>query len=245
MEHSKELFLMKVQKMTKKSYNSAFVNVNNLTKTFDMKSYQIHALKNISFSVHPGEFIGLLGPSGCGKTTLINCMSGLLTPTSGTVSINDLDITQLSQAQVRDFRLKKIGMVFQEDLLVESLTALENVALPLIFGKEPENERNERAEDLLTQFGMEDKLDHLPSELSGGERQRVGIARALAYNPILILADEPTGDLDTRTGQMIIRTFKQIANNGTKGVVMVSHDPRHRPYFDRVLEMSDGHLTDA
>ncbi len=231
--------------MTKKSYNSAFVTVNNLTKIFDMKLYQIHALKNISFSVHPGEFIGLLGPSGCGKTTLINCMSGLLTPTNGTVSINDLDITQLSQAQVRDFRLKKIGMVFQEHLLVESLTALENVALPLIFGKVPENERNERAKDLLTQFGMEDKIDHLPSDLSGGEQQRVGIARALVFDPILLLADEPTGDLDTRTGQLIIRTFKEIANNGVKGVVMVSHDPRHRPYFDRVLEMSDGHLINT
>lgn len=231
--------------MNNKSTGSAFVRVNNLTKTFDMKAYKVHALKDISFSVNPGEFIGLLGPSGCGKTTLINCMSGLLTPTTGTVSINDVDITHLSQSQIREFRLKKIGMIFQEHLLVESLTASENVSLPLIFGKVPKDERSEKAVDLLTQFGMEDKVDHLPSELSGGEQQRVGIARALAYDPILLLADEPTGDLDTRTGQMIIRTFKEIANNGVKGVVMVSHDPRHRPYFDRVLEMSDGHLINA
>ncbi len=207
-----------------------------------MKSYIVDALKNISFSVNPGEFIGLLGPSGCGKTTLINCMSGLLTPTTGSVTIDTVNITQLSQAQIRDFRLRNIGMVFQEHLLVESLSALENVSLPLIFGKIPENERKERATELLIQFGMEDKIDHLPSELSGGEQQRVGIARSLAFDPILILADEPTGDLDTRTGQLIIRSFKEIANNGVKAVVIVSHDPRHRPYFDRVLEMSDGSL---
>ena len=227
--------------MTKKK-NSPFVNVANLTKTFDMKTYHVDALKNISFSVNPGEFIGLLGPSGCGKTTLINCMSGLLTPTTGSVTIDTVNITQLSQAQIRDFRLRNIGMVFQEHLLVESLSALENVTLPLIFGKIPENERKERATELLIQFGMEDKIDHLPSELSGGEQQRVGIARSLAFDPILILADEPTGDLDTRTGQLIIRSFKEIANNGIKAVVIVSHDPRHRPYFDRVLEMSDGSL---
>ncbi|MHA2226120.1 MAG: ABC transporter ATP-binding protein [Candidatus Hodarchaeales archaeon] len=225
-----------------KKKNSPFVNVTNLTKSFDMKTYRVDALKNISFSVNPGEFIGLLGPSGCGKTTLINCMSGLLTPTTGSVTIDTVNITQLSQAQIRDFRLRKIGMVFQEHLLVESLSALENVTLPLIFGKIPEYERRERGTELLIQLGMEDKLEHLPSELSGGEQQRVGIARALAFDPILLLADEPTGDLDTRTGQLIIQTFKEIANNGIKGVVMVSHDPRHRPYFDRVLEMSDGRL---
>ncbi|MFX0085636.1 MAG: ABC transporter ATP-binding protein [Candidatus Hodarchaeota archaeon] len=228
--------------MSKNSSNSEIVSVNNLTKIFDMRSYQINALKDISFSVKSGEFIGLLGPSGCGKTTLINCMSGLLSPTTGSVSINSVNITCLSQSQIRDFRLRKIGLVFQEHLLIESLNAIENVALPLIFGKVPEIERNEKATNLLIKFGMEDKLYHLPSELSGGEQQRVGIARALAFDPILLLADEPTGDLDTRTGQSIIRSFKEIANNEVKGVVMVSHDPRHRPYFDRVLEMSDGHL---
>lgn len=221
----------------------SFVNVNDLTKIFDMKTYQVEALKDVSFSVHPGEFIGLLGPSGCGKTTLINCMAGLLTPTKGSVIIDTTDITQLPQGKIRAFRLKKIGMVFQEHLLVESLTTLENVALPLIFGKIPEQERNERAIKLLAQFGLEEKSDHLPSELSGGEQQRVGIARSLVFDPILILADEPTGDLDTRTGQLIIRTFKEIATNGVKAVVIVSHDPRHRAYFDRVLEMSDGQLT--
>lgn len=229
--------------MTKNNDNPPFVNVTNLTKIYKMSTYQVQALKNICFSVHPGEFIGLIGPSGCGKTTLINCMSGLLTPTTGSIFIDRVDVTQQSQTQIRDFRLRNIGMVFQEHLLVESLSALENVALPLLFGKVPENERIERAARLLTQFGMEDKKDHLPSELSGGEQQRVGVARALAFDPILLLADEPTGDLDTRTGQLIIRTFKEIANNGLKVVIIVSHDPRHRPYFDRVLEMSDGHLV--
>lgn len=216
--------------------------VSDLSHTFKLNGMNIEAIKNICFSVKSNEFIGLIGPSGCGKTTLINCLSGLLTPTSGIVKINGTTLTNLDQSKIRDFRLKNIGLVFQEHLLVESLTALENVELPMIFGKVPVNERKKIAEDLLYELSMDDKKNHLPDELSGGEQQRVGIARALIYRPKLLLADEPTGDLDTRTGQLILKIFKEITENGTT-VIMVSHDPRHRVWFDRVLEMEDGKLV--
>ncbi|MHA1400320.1 MAG: ABC transporter ATP-binding protein [Candidatus Heimdallarchaeaceae archaeon] len=219
------------------------ITIEKLTHTFDMKTYEVHALKDISFTVKPGEFVGLIGPSGSGKTTLINCLSGLLTATSGKIMINGVDLTKLSMKEKREFRLHSIGMVFQEHLLVDSLTALENVELPLLFGRVPEEERKRRAKELLIKFGLEDKIDHLPSELSGGEQQRVGIARALVYDPLVILADEPTGDLDTKTGLTVIQTFKDIAHNDGKSVIMVSHDPRHRAHFDRVLELLDGMLV--
>lgn len=225
--------------------NSNLMEISNLNHTFDMKAYQVEALNNISFEVKPGEFIGLIGPSGSGKTTLINCLSGLLKPSSGEVRVCNVDITLLSAEKMREFRLESLGMVFQEHLLVNSLNVFENIELPLIFGRIPEEKRAIRVGNLLGQVGLIDKKDHLPSELSGGEQQRVGIARALAYNPDIILADEPTGDLDTRNSQLIIQIFQDIVKEHKKSVVMVSHDPRHQQYFDRVLELSDGHLLNG
>ncbi|MHA2274762.1 MAG: ABC transporter ATP-binding protein [Candidatus Kariarchaeaceae archaeon] len=218
------------------------VNVENLTKVFGLNSNKIHALEDITFSIDKGEFVGLLGPSGCGKTTLINCLSGLLSSTSGRIRINGTEITELSHDQGRNFRLKNIGLVFQEHLLVNSLTAVENIALPLIFGRVPWEERKNRSVELLNSLGLGDKMNNLPEELSGGEQQRVGIARALAYEPKLILADEPTGDLDTRSGQLVLQTFRKIVESGDTSIIVVSHDPRHRIYFDRILEMNDGRL---
>ena len=221
------------------------MKIENLHHTFDMKAYQVHALSDISFEVNSGEFIGLIGPSGSGKTTLINCLAGLLKPSSGNVRINEIEITSLKHSKLRHFRLRSIGLIFQEHLLVESLNVFENVELPLVFGRVPLDERQTKVNELLSQVGLEDKREHLPGELSGGEQQRVGIARALVFNPEIILADEPTGDLDTKNGQMVIQIFKEIVNEQGKSVVMVSHDPRHRPHFDRVLELSDGHLVNG
>lgn len=219
------------------------MKIDHLNHTFDMKSYQVDALINISFEVRAGEFIGLIGPSGSGKTTLINCLSGLIIPSSGEVRIKDVDITSFAPSKIRDFRLRSIGLVFQEHLLVESLNVFKNIELPLIFGRMPPNERKIRVDELLMQVGLDDKREHLPNELSGGEQQRVGIARALAFNPKIILADEPTGDLDTRNGQLVIQIFKDLVKGKKTSVVMVSHDPRHQQYFDRVLELSDGNLV--
>lgn len=221
----------------------SLVTIKNLSKTFDMKTYKVEALKDISFSVKPGEFIGLIGPSGSGKTTLINCLSALLSPTTGSIIIDETEITELSVEKQRDFRLHKIGLVFQEHNLIESLTAQKNVEVPLLFSDLTEEERKEATSNLLEQFGLAEKLDNHPSELSGGEQQRVGIARALAFDPPLILADEPTGDLDTKSGQVVIQKFKELAHQKKKGVIMVSHDPRHQIYFDRILQMSDGKLV--
>lgn len=222
--------------------NPVIMTINNLNHIFDMKEYQVNALNNLSFEVRQGEFIGLIGPSGSGKTTLINCLSGMLKPSSGEVRINDVDITSFSPSKIRDFRLRSIGLVFQEHLLVESLNVFENIEIPLIFGRVPSNERKIKVNELIMQFGLDDKRTHLPNELSGGEQQRVGIARALVFNPEIILADEPTGDLDTRNSQLVIKIFKDIVKGKKKSVVMVSHDPRHQQYFDRVLELSDGNL---
>ncbi|MHA2032694.1 MAG: ABC transporter ATP-binding protein [Candidatus Kariarchaeaceae archaeon] len=219
--------------------------VENLTKHFNLNSNEIHALKDISFSIDKSEFVGLLGPSGCGKTTLINCLSGLLSPTSGRIRINGTEITELTHDQVRNYRLKNIGLVFQEHLLVNSLTAAENITLPLIFGRVPLEERKNRSVELLNILGLSDKMNNLPEELSGGEQQRVGIGRALVYNPKLLLADEPTGDLDTRSGQLVLQTFRKIVESGDTSIIVVSHDPRHRIYFDRILEMNDGRLEEV
>ncbi|MHA2294544.1 MAG: ABC transporter ATP-binding protein [Candidatus Hodarchaeales archaeon] len=218
------------------------VAVKELTKIFNMKTYQVNALNKITFDIQPGEFVGLIGISGSGKTTLINILAGLLLPTSGNVVINGSEITKMTQSSVRDFRLRNLGMVFQEHLLVESLTAIENVELPLIFASVPTTERRQKALELMTRLGLEDKINNLPAELSGGEQQRVGVARSLIFDPPLVLADEPTGDLDTKTGLQIIEIFKELVRNGERSVIMVSHDPRHQSLFDRVLQMSDGCL---
>ncbi|MHA1973915.1 MAG: ABC transporter ATP-binding protein [Candidatus Hodarchaeales archaeon] len=219
------------------------IEVKNLSKTYDMGEFEVKALHDISFTIQPHEFVGLIGPSGCGKTTLINTISGLLKPTTGEVRLNGTVLTELSSDKVRDFRLHNIGLVFQDHLLVNSLTALENVELPLVFARVPEEERKQKATYLLKKFGLQDKMYNLPEELSGGEQQRVGIARSLIFNPAIILADEPTGDLDTKSGQLILKTFRDIVTSEGTSILMVSHDPRHRPFFDRVLELSDGKLV--
>ena len=185
--------------------NLTVLRVDKVSKVFDMHTNKVHALKDASFEAKTGEFIGLIGTSGCGKTTLINVIAGLLETSSGFITINNHEITKMSQIDIRDFRLRSIGLVFQDHLLVDSLTALENVELPLLFGKIPEVERKQRAMELLEKFKLEDKANHKPATLSGGEQQRVGIARSLVYNPMLILADEPTGDLDTKSGNMVIK----------------------------------------
>lgn len=232
-----------VTEVKKMNDRKTVVAIKELTKIFDMKTYQVKALNKITFEIKLGEFVGLIGTSGSGKTTLINIMAGLLLPTSGNIFINGSEITNMPHSSIRDFRLRNLGMIFQEHLLVESLTAIENVELPLIFARIPESERRQKALKLMTRLGLEDKKNHLPAELSGGEQQRVGVARSLIFDPPLVLADEPTGDLDTNSGLQIIKIFKKLVKNGERSVIMVSHDPRHQPLFDRVLQMSDGYLN--
>lgn len=221
---------------------TTILTVNNLSKVYKMPTFDVHALTDIDFHIQSGEFVGLIGPSGSGKTTLINSLSGLLKPTTGHIVINGVDIASLTSKEIREFRLTNIGLVFQEHLLIESLSALENVELPLIFLGENEESRKAKALQRLHELGLEDKKDHLPSELSGGEQQRIGIARALICNPQLLLADEPTGDLDTKNSQIIMQLFKTIAEKRGTSIIMVSHNPSHRSKFDRVLELQDGKI---
>lgn len=218
------------------------VTVKSLNKTYLLKSGDVVALDQIDLEIKRGEFVGLIRPSGSGKTTLINTIAGLLTQTEGKVVIDGTDMGTLSDNEVREFRLNNIGMIFQEHLLVDSLTALDNVEIPLIFTRENFKERRKRARALLKRVGMKKKEKHLPSDLSGGEQQRIGICRALMTNPKILLADEPTGDLDTRTGNEIIKLFKQIVEEDGISIIMVSHDPRHQKHFDRMIKLRDGKL---
>ncbi|MCH8908203.1 MAG: ABC transporter ATP-binding protein [Candidatus Heimdallarchaeota archaeon] len=218
------------------------VEIKSLNKTYQVKSGDVMALDQIDLEINPGEFVGLIGPSGSGKTTLINTIAGLITQTEGEVVINGIDMSNLSDAEVREFRLNNIGMIFQEHLLVDSLTALDNVEIPLIFNGENYKTRRKKARKLLKRVGLKKKEKHLPSDLSGGEQQRIGICRALMTNPKILLADEPTGDLDTRTGNEIIKLFKQIVEEDGISIIMVSHDPRHQKHFDRMIKLRDGKL---
>jgi len=216
--------------------------ISNLIKNFKIKDGTVPVLRGIELKITRGEFIGIIGPSGSGKTTLMAILGGLLSPTDGSVEINGIQLETLSKSALADFRLHNIGFVFQSRNLIPTLTALENVEVPLVLAKIPLIERKQKALDLLRQVNLESKKDHLPDELSGGEQQRVAVVRALANDPEVILADEPTGSLDSMTGSEIIHLLKELAHQNGKTILMVSHDPAHLSEFDRVLKIENGHI---
>jgi len=197
------------------------------------------ALDDVDFAVRPGEFVAVVGPSGSGKSTLLNVLGLLDDPTSGQRLLDGTDVTDLSTAERTRAREESIGFVFQEFHLLPTLTAVENVALPTAFDP---GDASGRAADLLTRFGLGDRLDHEPSELSGGQKQRVAIARSLINEPSVLLADEPTGNLDTETGESILAEFERVKREGV-AVVAVTHDPLVEEYADRVVELTDGVLV--
>ncbi len=199
----------------------------------------VRALRGSSMEVEEGEFIAIMGPSGSGKSTLMNMVGALDKPSSGTVKVGDTDVSTLSRSQLAVLRRKKVGFIFQKFNLISNMTAMENVALPMIFRGVPRQDRRERAAEVLEEVGLGDRLDHRPPELSGGQQQRVSIARALANDPDIILADEPTGNLDTETGDRVMETLKDLNDKG-KTVVMVTHDPHDAEYADRIVEIRDG-----
>jgi len=196
------------------------------------------ALDDVDFAVEPGEFVAVVGPSGSGKSTLLNVLGLLDDPSEGWRLLNGTDVTELSVAERTAARKESIGFVFQDFHLLPTLTAVENVALPTAF--DPGDERD-RAADLLARFGLGDRLDHEPSELSGGQKQRVAIARALINEPAVLLADEPTGNLDTETGESILAEFERVKEEGV-AVIAVTHDPLVEEFADRVVELRDGVL---
>jgi len=197
------------------------------------------ALDTVDFAVEPGEFVAVVGPSGSGKSTLLNVLGLLDDPTEGQRLLDGTDVTELTVAERTAARKESIGFVFQDFHLLPTLTAVENVALPTAF--DPGDE-SDRAADLLKRFGLGDRLDHKPAELSGGQKQRVAIARALINEPAVLLADEPTGNLDTETGKSILAEFERVKEEGV-AVIAVTHDPLVEEYADRVVELTDGVLV--
>jgi putative ABC transport system ATP-binding protein len=221
------------------------VKVSDVSKTYKRKKLEVPALKNVNLQVYRGEVVSIMGTSGSGKTTLLNMIGGLDSPTTGRVSVGGVDITRLSEPQLADFRLSKIGFVFQFYNLFPMLTAFENVEYPLVLAKKPKDERDKLVWDLLESVGMKERANHRPDELSGGEQQRVGIARALANNPAIVLADEPTGDLDSENAAAFMRTVKLLNEANNKTFLIVTHDPIVSKECNKTYFIRDGKIQQS
>ena len=215
------------------------VELDDVTKTYTLGEVKVRALRGINLKVKQGEFLIVMGVSGSGKSTTMNMIGCLDIPTSGRVLLDGIDIKKLNESRLAQIRGKKIGFVFQQFNLIPSMTALENVELPMVFQGVSKKERVERASRLLSMMGLKNRLNHKPAELSGGERQRVAIARALSNDPQIILADEPTGNLDSKSGREIMGILTDLHKKG-KTLVMVTHDPNLQKYADRIVHIKDG-----
>ena len=219
--------------------NEPILRVRNLSKTYMQGKIPVHALSDVSFDVQKGEFLSIVGPSGSGKSTFLSMIGLLDKPTSGSVFIDGVEVTKAKDSEAPVIRRKKIGFVFQHFNLIPTLSALENVDIAMRFARVPKNKRKERAIELLTQMGLRDRMNHKPSELSGGEQQRVAIARAMANNPAIILADEPTGEVDTKTRDMIVELLRGLSENG-QTILVVTHDIAVSTKTRRIISMRDG-----
>jgi putative ABC transport system ATP-binding protein len=220
------------------------IEARNLSKRYEGKR-TVSAIRNVSFKINKGEMVAVMGPSGCGKSTLLNIVGGLDRPSEGSVLVDGLDIGTLDDDALTRVRRQKIGFIFQFFNLLPTLTAIENIALPLHLAGMAKKETGVRAGELLNIVGLQDRHDHLPDELSGGEQQRIAMARALALRPPLILADEPTGNLDSKNGQEVLSLFKQLQSQFETTVLMVTHDSTAAGFCSRVIRMQDGILIDG
>ncbi|MBI3360167.1 MAG: ABC transporter ATP-binding protein [Chloroflexi bacterium] len=219
------------------------MQAHDVTKDYHIGGLQVRALDNVSLSIGKGEFVALMGPSGSGKSTLLHLLGGLDRPTQGQVIFAEQEITALNPRGLSLYRRRRVGFMFQNFNLIGTLTALENVAFPLIFSGVPERERKARAARALVSVGMADRMDHRPTELSGGQQQRVAVARALVADAPLILADEPTGNLDTASGESIMQLLAEL-NQGGRTIVVVTHDPRMSRFASRSVQLLDGRITE-
>lgn len=220
---------------------SEIIKTKALSKIYKMGHETIHALKSVSMTVSKNEYVALMGPSGSGKSTLMNILGCLDSPTSGTYILNGVDVSSMSDGELADVRNKQIGFVFQTFNLLPRLSALENVALPLVYAGLSKKERLEKAAHVLENVSLADRMTHKPNELSGGQRQRVAIARALVNDPAIILADEPTGNLDSKTSIEIMGIFEHIHAAGNT-VILVTHEPDIAEFAHRVIKLKDGNI---
>ena len=217
------------------------IHARDLRKTYHVGDQVVHALDGLDLDIHANEYVALMGPSGSGKSTLMNMLGCLDSPTSGTYILNDQDVSRLEDDALADIRNHEIGFVFQTFNLLPRYTALENVALPMVYAGMGKAERMARAEEVLHQVGLGDRMDHRPNELSGGQRQRVAVGRALVMKPSIILADEPTGNLDTATSQEVMELFGDIQKAGNT-VILVTHEEDIAAYAHRTVRLRDGRV---
>lgn len=219
------------------------IRITDLNKIYDSGAVQVHALKNINLTIERGEFVAIMGHSGSGKSTLMNILGCLDRPSSGTYLLDGIDISQQSNDALSDVRNQKIGFVFQAFNLIPRTSTLKNVELPMIYGRVPGKARVERAKMLLEKVGLGQRLEHMPNELSGGQKQRVAIARAMANDPAIILADEPTGALDSKTGRLVMDLFHTLHREQGKTIVLITHNYKLATETDRIVTISDGRIV--
>ena len=218
------------------------IRLENVHKNYRMGNVEIRAVDDASLTINKGDFVAIMGPSGSGKSTMMNLVGALDLANEGEIYLDKIDIEHLEESDLAQIRGRKIGFIFQTFNLIPTLTALENVMLPMTFQSVPKEERQERAKILLERVKLGHRLTHLPNELSGGERQRVAIARAMANNPDVILADEPTGNLDSKTGEEVIKIFEELNKEG-KTIIMVTHDANVAKHAERIIKLKDGRIV--
>ena len=217
----------------------SLIKITNIKRDFPLGNEIVYVLKGIDLEIKKGEYVALMGPSGSGKSTLMNILGCFDTPTSGTYILNGKHVSEMQDDELAGIRNKEIGFVFQTFNLMPRTTALDNVALPMVYAGFSKSERIERATEVLTQVGLDDRMDHKPNQLSGGQRQRVAVARALVNKPSIILADEPTGNLDSKTSVEIMNLFNEIHANGNT-VILVTHEEEIAAYAHRIIRLRDG-----
>lgn len=222
------------------SSDKVIIRMREVWKTYYMGDVSLDVLKGVNLDIYRQEFVAILGPSGSGKSTLMNQVGLLDVPTKGRITIDEVDISTLSESELAQIRGKKIGFVFQQFNLIQTLTALENVMLPMVFQGVPEETRIERATKLLEMVGLGDRMHHRPNELSGGQQQRVAIARSLINDPEIILADEPTGNLDTKSGEAVMQMLLDLHQKEKKTIILITHDVAKVKHTDRVVYIKDG-----
>lgn len=223
-----------------KKENETIIKIKDVWKTYEMGENKVHALRGLNLEVKKGEFLAVMGPSGSGKSTAMNMIGVLDRPTRGHIYLDEKDIATMKESKLAQVRGKKIGFIFQKFNLINTLTAKENVVLPLVFQNISKEEREKKADKLLALVDLQDRKDHRPSELSGGQQQRVAIARALAVNPDVILADEPTGNLDSKTGSTVMDFLEKLHKEQGKTIIMVTHDEHLARFAERVEYLKDG-----